>query len=234
MTKVETTYRDEDNTLKVKGVVASNYPLVPPALTVSLSRKLFRSGPERGKITLHLGRKLPSLALMYLSPPSINLSELVRQKQSLPSISGFQYRAIEKAFGISFMGILPKLSASAAVTFTELSTRIRVALEYGLGGLSWSLSAQWSGDAVEVSASTVIQSTAILLQLELVFSPALCRAFIDDPSFSYLEQQLSLPIILSTEFNAFIAWGTIILPTACALLGHHFLIIPRRRLRRLA
>ncbi|EDR09519.1 uncharacterized protein LACBIDRAFT_318663 [Laccaria bicolor S238N-H82] len=218
VTKVETTYRDEDNTLKVKGVVASNYHLVPPALTVSFSRKLFRSGPERGKITLHLGRKFPSLALMYLSPPSINLSTLVRQKQSLPSISGFQYRAIEKAFGISFMGILPKLSASAAVTFTELSTRIRVALEYGLEGLSWSFSAQWSGDAVGVSASTVIQATAILLQLD----------------FSYLEQQLSLPIILSTEFNAFIAWGTIILPTACALLGHHFLIIPGRRLRRLA
>jgi len=173
VTKVETTYRDEDNILKVKGAVASDYHLVPPALTVSLSRKLFRSGPERGKITLHLGRRFPSLALMYLSPPSINLSTLVCQKQSLPSISGFRYRAIEKAFGVSFMGILPKLSASAAVTFTELSTRIRVALEYGLGGLSWSLSAQWSGDAVEVSTSTVIQSTAILLQFELVKSSLL-------------------------------------------------------------
>jgi DnaJ family protein C protein 11 len=168
VTKVETTYRDEDSTLKVKGVVASDYYLVPPALAISLSRKLFRSGPERGKITLHLGRRFPSLALMYLSPPSMNLTALVRQKQSLPSISGFRYRAIEKAFGISFMGILPKLSASAAVTFTELSTRIRVALEYGLQGLSWSLSAQWSSDAAEVSASTVIQSTAILLQIELV------------------------------------------------------------------
>ena len=50
-------------------------------------------------------------------------------------------------------------------------------------------------------------------------------------SLSYLEQRISLPIVLSTEYSPILALATIIIPSTAAVFGYQFVVVPRRRNR---
>ena len=51
-------------------------------------------------------------------------------------------------------------------------------------------------------------------------------------SLSYLEQRITLPIVLSAEFSPILALATIVIPSTAAVFGYHFVVVPRRRNRR--
>ncbi|KIM42338.1 hypothetical protein M413DRAFT_131727 [Hebeloma cylindrosporum] len=104
------------------------------------------------------------------------------------------------------------------MSLLELSVDLRASVQCGFTGLLVSLGAKWSNDSTELASTLFLNPSGIVLELNL----------------SYLEQQLSLPIVLSTDFSPFLALAAAVVPSAAIVLGYHFLIIPRRRSRRLA
>lgn len=53
-------------------------------------------------------------------------------------------------------------------------------------------------------------------------------------SLAYLEQRMSLPIILSHHHNPIMALCTVVVPSTAMVIGYHFILKPRRRAKRLA
>ncbi|KAF9564478.1 DnaJ-domain-containing protein [Agrocybe pediades] len=218
-TTLEANYEDPDNAFNIKTIFSPLLLAATPPMTVSFSRRLFRSSPQRGKIDLHLGKQ-PSLGLFYVSPPLLNLSEEEGSsfQKGPPSVSGFKYVAFERSFGLLFDTIIPRLVAESSVVFVELSARLKASLQLGPGQLLLTLGASWSNETTEISSNLVLNPQVLLLQLD----------------FTYLQQQISLPIILSTQFSPILSLGTIVIPSTVAVLGYNFFVIPRRRARRIA
>lgn len=54
------------------------------------------------------------------------------------------------------------------------------------------------------------------------------------PRLSYLEQRLTLPIILASDYEPKIAFWTALVPSTAYLLAYHFVFKPQRRAKRLA
>jgi DnaJ homolog subfamily C member 11 len=125
--------------------------------------------------------------------------------------------------------------AEVSLMFVQLSTQVKSAVNYDfISGFTYTLGGQWSSETSEIGTALILNMSGILLQFESVST--LCYiALIIHPSFSslsYLEQRITLPIVLSTEYSPILALGTIIMPSTIALLGYHFVVVPRRRNRR--
>ncbi|KAF8970217.1 hypothetical protein BDZ97DRAFT_131299 [Flammula alnicola] len=218
-TKLDIKYEDPDNTLTFK---TAFFPLainsLPVTTTVSLSRRLFRSKPQRAKISLQVSKN-PSISFLYISPPTLELSEDGGLPQkSPPTTSGLKYMLFDKSIGLSFDRGVPDLVVEVGLSLVELSTRLKASVHYGLSGLLLSLGVNWSNDAAEVASTLILSPAAVILNFD----------------FGYLEQRLSLPIVLSTQFSPFIALGAVVIPSTATALGYHFFVIPRRRAQRLA
>ncbi|PPR02216.1 hypothetical protein CVT26_012108 [Gymnopilus dilepis] len=219
ISRIEATYEDPDNTLDFKTIFSPFYLNSPPPVTLSFSRRLFRSKPQRGKISLHIAPQ-PSISLFLLSPPTLRLKDDDGSTPQLgpPTTLGLKYVAFQRNVGVMFDTIFPRVFAEAAITLLELSTRLEATVQFGFKGMFCSLGAHWSNERSEVSSTMVLNATSLLLQID-------CK---------YLEQQLSLPIILATESSPTLVLGTFIVPSTLALLGYHFFVIPRRRALRKA
>ncbi|KDR72591.1 hypothetical protein GALMADRAFT_252737 [Galerina marginata CBS 339.88] len=219
VTRFEVNYEDSDNAVNCKTAFSPVIINIFPSTTLSFTRRLFRSEPQRGKITLHLAKQ-PSISFFYVSPPTLDLTEEegLSPQFGPPTTLGLKFVAFERNIGVTFDAIFPTLIAETSLVLIELSTRLKASIQYSVAGLSCTLGANWSNETAEVSSTLILNPTGLLLQFDL----------------NYLEQQLSLPIVLSIESSPLLALGTIIVPSSVSLLGYYFLVIPRRRARRRA
>ncbi|PFH47088.1 hypothetical protein AMATHDRAFT_77369 [Amanita thiersii Skay4041] len=222
--KLSADYQDEDNTVSFKTSWTPLTPTLTPAASLTLSRRLFPRRYERGVLSLHAGRH-PQIAFNILLPSPFNFgpSDTFARENAPPgsvppSISGLSYATVHKSLGFSFTSIFPKLMGEAGITLTELSLQIKTGFELGLEGLTLLFTGSWSNDSVEISASTIMNPMGVVLKLD----------------FSYLEQRLALPIVLSQHYNPIIALCTVVIPSTTMVVGYHFVLKPRRRSQRLA
>ena len=164
-------YEDADSSVQFKAnflpFTATN---ILAQTSVIFSRKLWRRHPQRAQVALQFGRQ-PSASFKFISPSPLNvISEESTPPQLLPpTIYGLNRITFDKRFGIIFNHILPTLVAEVALTFTQLSTQLKCAINYDLiSGISFSLGGEWSSGTSEVSSALVVNNSGILLQFESV------------------------------------------------------------------
>jgi len=169
LTKLGANYEDSNNTIEVKTSLSPFDYHLPP-IAASYSRKLFRDRPHRGRVSLNISHS-PSIALFFHSPARLRLDDDTGSpKLSPPSISGLQYLAFEKGFGLRFDNILPKLVAEGAIHLIELSTRLKATLECGLAGLLATLRITWSNEKAEAGTLLVFSADAVIWEIKSVCS----------------------------------------------------------------
>lgn len=216
-------YEDDNNSVSMKATVVPFKTSMPPAITLTFNRRLFPRRHGRGVLTLHISQQ-PQLGFnVILSSPFRSGTSSTGEENgppgSLPpSVSGLAYGVFHKSIGIMFYSFLPKLVGEAGIIFAELALQLKVGFELGLGGLSWLFTGSWSNESAEITATTVLNSMGVILKLDL----------------AYLEQRLSLPIVLSQQHSPIIALCTVVLPSTAMVFGYHFILKPRRRAQRLA
>lgn len=188
---------------------------------------------------LQFGRQ-PSASFMFVSASPLNVTnEESKTPPHLvpPTISGLKQIVFDRRMGFMFNNCLPTIFAEATLKLVQLSTQLKCALNYDLvSGFTYTLGGQWSSEASEVGTALVLNMSGILLQ----FESAVPRYFLWTllihhvfSSLSYLEQRITLPIVLSTEYSPILALATIVIPSTVAVLGYRFVVVPRRRNRRL-
>ena len=238
-TKFGIDYENVDNSVQFKAgflpFVATN---ILAETTIIFSRRLWRRQPQRGQVTVRFGRQ-PSASFVFISPSPLNVTgeEPTTPPQLLPpTISGLKQIVFDKRIGIIFNNFLPTIFAEATLMLVQLSTQLKCALNYDLiSGFTYTLGGQWSSETSEVGTALVLNMSGILLQIESVISRCVLWNLLTHhlfSSLSYLEQRITLPIVLSTEYSPILALATIVIPSTAAVFGYHFVIVPRRRNRR--
>jgi DnaJ family protein C protein 11 len=144
----------------------ATYLAIPPT-TISYSRRLFRSSPQRGEIVVKVAKQ-PSLSFLYQSPPTLKLKEWEGASPQLgpPTTLGLKYVLFERSCGLVFEGVLPYLIGRVTMSLVELSVDFKASIQYGLTGLLVSLGAKWSNENVEVASTLALNPSAIVLELE--------------------------------------------------------------------
>ncbi|KXN89143.1 Chaperone protein dnaJ 13, partial [Leucoagaricus sp. SymC.cos] len=223
-TQIETSYQDGTNTLIVKAAGALGAPLlVTPAMSIALTRKLFRRRNEQASIDVHVGRH-PQVKLRFTSPTPYGLKFTADRHNggegSSTSLSGLETGITFSSYGLELEREEPKLVGEFGVHLLELGATLKAGLSLGLTGINWLLSASWSkpSKSLEFSTTTTLGSSGIVVVLE----------------FSCLEQQLHLPIVLSSQYNGPLAICTTAIPSIAGVLVYWFIVVPRRRTQRLA
>ena len=235
-TKFGMDYEDVDNSIRFKAGFLPFATVTNMAETsISISRRLWRRQPQRGKVTIKFGGQ-PSASFVFISPSPLNMiSEESTPPQLLPTISGLKQTVFDKRIGIIFTNFLPTIFAEAALMLVQLSTTLRCSLHYDLiSGVTYTLGVHWSSEISQVDTALILNMSGISLQLESAVSRYFFRALFTYHVFfslSYLEQRISLPIVLSTEYSPILALANIVIPSTAAVLGYHFVVIPRRRNR---
>jgi len=127
-----------------------------------------------------------------------------------------------------------KLVGEVGVNLLELGTTFKIGLTLGALGMNWFFSAMWliPSKSLEISMTTTLSWTGVVLGIECVFSVHVTES-LNPRSISHLEQQFSMPVILSSEYDPSLALITTVLPVLSSLLMYRFVILPRRRTRRL-
>lgn len=218
LANVTGTYRDEYNTLNATALVSPFGNRVIPSLEVTYGRRLWKSSPQIAEITLNLQQN-PSLRINFTSPPSLTQEILDQNAHGLPSTTGMKYLVMDRSVALVFTSFLPKLALEFGVSILELSTRIQAGIEYGFTGLGATLGARWSPDERrEVGVVTGMNPGGIFFRLD----------------FTLWKQRVTLPVVLSTEFEPVVALWSLVLPSTAAALGYHFILRPRRRALRIA
>ncbi|KIL63513.1 hypothetical protein M378DRAFT_25009 [Amanita muscaria Koide BX008] len=215
-------YDDDDNSISLKTSFTPFRANLSQSASLTLSRRLFPHRHERGVLSIHAAQH-PQLAFNVLLPSPFSLAAFSDGERPPPgsvppSVSGLAYGAIHKSFGIVFNSVLPKLVGETGVTFTELSLQLKIGFELGLEGLTWLFTGSWSNESSEITATTMLNPVGVVLKLDL----------------AYLEQHLTLPVILSHQHSPTIALCSVVVPSTALVLGYHFILKPRRRSQRLA
>lgn len=165
------TYRENGNTITMQTACApALLSRLPPSLTLSVSRKLFRRRLEKASLELHIGRQ-PHLSINLLCPTIFGLRSLDSPppgNEIPPSTSGLSIGTTHKSFGLAFETIVPKLVGEWGVTFSELALQLKLAVEYGFNGIHYICSGSWSNDNTQINASTHLNPMGVVVQLELV------------------------------------------------------------------
>ena len=167
------TYRENGNTITMQMACApALLTQVPPSLTLSVSRKLFRRRLETASLELHIGKQ-PHIAIDFLFPTIFGLRSLESPPPGNsipPSTSGLNIGTTHKSFGLRFESIVPKLVGEWGVTFSELALQLKLGVEFGLSGIQYLFSGSWSNGVTQISASTHLNPMGIVMELELVDS----------------------------------------------------------------
>jgi len=108
------------------------------------------------------------------------------------------------------------LKASIAYTFSELALEAKLSIELALTGLALMLTGTWENESSAISTGVGLNAQGVIMKLDL----------------AYLGQRLSLPVVLSQDYDATLALCTAVIPSTVFVLGYHFYLKPRRRTQR--
>jgi hypothetical protein len=156
-------------------------------------------------------------------------------------VSGLETGVIFSSYGLDLEQGVPKVVGEFGVNLLELGTTLKAGLTLGLAGVNWVFSAMLSipSKSLEISATTTLGTAGIVVILEyasscvwssLIHSSQLSCLY----SISRLEQRLTMPILLATEYIGPLAMCTTVLPCFAGIILYRFVVLPRRRTRRLA
>jgi DnaJ family protein C protein 11 len=147
-------------------------PLLPPPVTVSLSRQLFRDSLTEGTITVHTG-SAPYVTFDIISPTFYNFTmdrhpNHPTSPRTAVSRTGFALWKEYWTYGATLDGLNSRLRASIACTFTELALQIKLGVELGLTGLGLMLTGTWKNELSEISTSVGLDAQGVVMKLEWV------------------------------------------------------------------
>ncbi|KAJ3567834.1 hypothetical protein NP233_g6104 [Leucocoprinus birnbaumii] len=233
-TRLEASYMDGTNSLNVKAVGSLGAPLFfRPALSASLTRKLFRKRAEQASIDVHVGYR-PHVKLRLISPRPFGLKTSTERNEdnergagTSASLSGLEMGVVFSSYGLDLEQGDPKLVGEFGVNLLELGTTLKSGLTLGFSGINWLFSAIWSipSKSLDFSATTTLGRAGVVFVFEqLTLSARISR----------LEQRLTIPVVLSAEYNGRLALSTTVLPAFAGVLLYRFVVLPRRRAQRLA
>ncbi|KAF8735635.1 hypothetical protein AX14_001756 [Amanita brunnescens Koide BX004] len=216
-------YEDDDNIISAKTSFAPFASNTSPSAAITFSRRLFPRRLVRGVLDLHIARQPQLLFNIYFpSPFSVGTSPVSGENalpgSEPPSITGFARGSFFRSIGIGFTSFLPKIISEMGIELTELALQAKIGVEWGFQGLLLMLSGTWSNQSAQITAATILTPAYVVLKLDV----------------AYLEQRLSLPIVLSHHHSPIIALCTVIVPSTALVIGYHFILKPRRRAKRLA
>lgn len=241
---LESSYQDDSSSVVVKALGALGAPLlVTPALNIQLTRNLFRRRNKQASVNLHVGR-YPHvyLHLTSITPfgPDSHRARYTEEDFTVPSasISGLELGTTFTSYGINLEQRDPNFVCECGVNLLELGTTLKTGITMGFPGVKWFLSAIWSipSTSSEISTTTTIGPPGIFFALEYVITLELNKLCTDQLAtrMTRLDQRISLPIYLSVEANIFLTLCTTVLPAAAGLLLYRFVILPRRRSKKVA
>ncbi|KAF8136952.1 hypothetical protein EV363DRAFT_1394542 [Boletus edulis] len=225
-----TTYNDNDNAVVLRtGFVPTLWRSLPPFLTLSVGRRLFRHSPTQGSATWTFSPGSPTSRL-ELHVHSSKPFDLTSPEEYTPapdagepmfdngpgSITGFGAGVGSWSSGLVLHGLESCYTVNYSVFLHELALRLKAGVEIGFAGAAYSISAKWSGKRTAFSTTAGVGNWGVFVRLEL----------------SYLRQKWMLPIVLSPENNETLALYSIIIPSTALALGYHFILKPRRRAQR--
>ncbi|KAH0834869.1 hypothetical protein J3R83DRAFT_10498 [Lanmaoa asiatica] len=223
-----TTYNDNDNAVVLRtGFVPSLWRTLPPFLTLSFGRRLFRHSPTQASVTWTSGSPAGRLELHVHSSKPFDLT-LPEEYTLAPdpaepmfdngpgSITGFGAGVRSWSYGLILHGLESCFTVNYSIFLHELALRLKAGVEIGLPGAAYSISATWNGKRSAFSTAAGVGNWGVFVRLEL----------------SYLRQKWTLPIVLSPENNDTLALYSIIIPCTALALGYQFILKPRRRVQR--
>nr|GAT42772.1 predicted protein [Mycena chlorophos] len=197
-------YEAEQSSASVETVVHPLRSLFPPSVQMSLSRRFSRRADAmQGNLKVYIGHE-PQVSISLTSQDPLR-GHLNRPSDQYLALLPFGRILQATSFGL-VLDSYPKVFAERGLTFTHLSTQLKLSLEYGVDGLAWALTTIWGSQFASLSASLRLSAFGVSLILD----------------GSYMNQGLSIPIILSNHYDATLAlWATAVPSAACLALYQH-------------
>jgi DnaJ family protein C protein 11 len=195
-----------------------------PTLNLNFSHRLFRDALTQGSLGMAIGPH-PAVNIEITKPTPFGLqargsayTDGGRFPTGLGSDYGFGSGAHFWTCGLVMGPMGPTLRSEWGITFTEIAIQLKTSLQYGLAtGLAWLWTSSWADDDTQLISNISLSAGGVVLYLEFV----------------HLEQRLSLPITLASDYDPSIALWTSIVPSTALALIYRFVIQPKRRRQRL-
>lgn len=240
-------YQDDKSAFVIQTRILSVLrPPLPPPITVSFTQRLSATSLTEGVVTIHVGPQA-SITVAVVSPAPFNFTSQRHIPPRAPSnvetsiagsLSGFGLGTGFTRYAITLSGLGSNLAAEWGIKFSELAVLVKLGLELGVQGITGMLTGAWHGASGEVSVGVGASPTGVLMRLECVllftYGQVPVLSLFRIGRLGYLEQRVSLPITLSQENDAGLAFWTAVVPSTVFVLGYHFILKPRRRRQRTA
>ncbi|KAJ6484339.1 hypothetical protein C8R47DRAFT_551994 [Mycena vitilis] len=204
----ETEHQSSDNYVFVQTTISPLQLEFPPVF-LSVDRRLARRPDSaQGRLRIDLGRH-PEVSVSIASQDPLGQFDRVPVLPVAPTFFSWSH-------GIVLNSYDPKLVGAWTLALGELSLRCKLGLEFGLDGLAWVFLGSWVTEDVGAEAAVNLSHTGVVLTLNA----------------TYLQQRLSIPILLSEQHSSLIALWAAAIPSAICLSV--YLVRARdRRCRRL-
>ncbi|KAJ7770504.1 hypothetical protein B0H16DRAFT_1306809 [Mycena metata] len=193
-------YQNGHDALNIQTTIIPGKPLAVPPVFISVTRQLFgRPDSAQGRLEIDLGRH-PQVSIDLFQEPLLHKADYNYILRFPVARTRFSW-----SYGFVLNDFDPKLIGEWGLVLTKLSLRLKLHLECGVDGLAWLFSGSWENDDTSVVASLRLSQGGVGLKIV----------------GTYLQQTLSIPILLSEEHNSSIALWTAAVPVAlCASVYH--------------
>ncbi|KAG2367162.1 hypothetical protein BDR07DRAFT_1393807 [Suillus spraguei] len=204
-------YEDNDNTLNCRvHFIPAFWNLLPPASTVSFSRRLFQHASTVGSVAWTFSPlSMGSFEFDIHSPQPFDFSS---PENYIRYTDRMNADFTNKPGSVSGFGV----GLRAWSCGFQLSGLNSCRLEIGFRQLAYLVTATWTNSNAAISTSFGVSTKGLIMRFEL----------------EYLHQKWILPITLSTVRNQTLEFFSAVLPSTVLLLGYHFVLKPRRQLQR--
>ncbi|KAJ7207084.1 hypothetical protein GGX14DRAFT_366794, partial [Mycena pura] len=168
-----------------------------PPILISVSRKLHRRPDSAlGNLKIELGQH-PQVAISFVSQDPME-AELNKPHDAYVSLLPLGHTVCASSHGFVLNSFDPKLFGEWGVTFTQLSVQCKLGLECGINGLAWLLSGAWITNHASLAGTVRLSHRGVIFTIDA----------------TYLQQRLSVPILLSEQHDSMLALWTAAMPSA--------------------
>ncbi|KAF7350430.1 J domain-containing protein [Mycena venus] len=188
--------------------------LALPPVFISANRRLFRRPDSaQGRLKIDLGPH-PQVGVTIVSQDPLDM--LNKRPDHYMSLLPLARTVLWWSHGFVLNSYDPKLVGEWGLTLSELSLRCKIGIECGLYGLAWLFSGSWTTESGSVAATIRLSHSGVGLKIDV----------------AYLQQRLSIPILLSDQHDSLIALWAAVIPSALCISVYHLKArsLQRRRL----
>lgn len=172
-------YEDNDNTLNCRvHFIPAFWNLLPPASTVSFSRRLFRHASTVGSVAWTFSPlSMGSFEFDIHSPQPFDFSSpenyvhftdrMNADFTNKPgSVSGFGVGLWAWSCGFQLSGLNSCIKTEWSIWFFELSLRFKAGLEIGFRQLAYLVTATWTNTNTAISTSFGVSTKGLIIRFE--------------------------------------------------------------------